>query len=226
MKIAICEDEEIFSARLTSLIRSYFENIDYNCEICVFTDAPPDSEQFDLIFLDIALTESDGMSVASSLREKGVNSPIIFVTSLESRAVEGYSVSAFDFVVKSSMDERIPSVLDRFMKTFEDNIVLSSKDKGTVKINLSDILYIEPDGRGSAVYTNDECFKSTEPVSHICKKLNNGFVEAYKSLFVRISEIKRVDSDTLTLINGRTLPVSRRNRKSVLSAVIREVKGR
>ena len=53
------------------------------------------------------------MAAAGKLREKGIVTPIIFVTSLENRAIDGYDVGAYGFIVKKSLDEKLPRILNK-----------------------------------------------------------------------------------------------------------------
>ena len=50
--------------------------------------------------MDIDMPYLDGMSAARKLREADQSVCIIFVTNLARFAVQGYEVSAFDFMVK------------------------------------------------------------------------------------------------------------------------------
>lgn len=55
---------------------------------------------FDVIFMDIEMPGSDGLSVVKKLREKDKDVLVFFVTGLAQYAVSGYEVQAFDFIVK------------------------------------------------------------------------------------------------------------------------------
>ena len=89
MKIAICEDEKIFSDKLLDLLNGYFQKHNQILEISVFTDGIPLIDEYkcgikyDLIFLDIQLEISDGVNVAAQLREFDKEAAIIFVLSFE-----------------------------------------------------------------------------------------------------------------------------------------------
>ena len=52
-------------------------------------------EGYDTVFLDIYMNGMDGMSAARQLRQRGSACRIVFVTSSDSFAVEGYKVQAF-----------------------------------------------------------------------------------------------------------------------------------
>lgn len=233
MKIAICEDEKIFSDKLLHLLSNYFEKHNQPFETFVFIDGIPLIDEYkigvryDLIFLDIQLEVSDGVNIAAQLRKFDKETAIIFVTGLENRAVEGYSVSAFDYIIKSSLDDRLFDVLDRFMLINKAKFLTVTTLNGETEIILcNDILYIESDGRGTAISTSNSTIKAPLSVNKVYQLLpQNKFIEIHKSVFVRVTKIKRIGSDNVVMCNEKLLPLSRRKRKQVLSAVMAAVKG-
>mgnify|MGYP003289195483 FL=1 len=233
MKIAICEDEKIFSDKLLDLLNGYFQKHNQILEISVFTDGIPLIDEYkcgikyDLIFLDIQLEISDGVNVAAQLREFDKEAAIIFVTGLENRAVEGYAVSAFDYIIKSSLDDRLSDVLDRFMQVNKAKFLTVTTLNGETEIILcNDILYIESDGRGTAISTMNSIIRTSLSVNKVYQLLpQDNFVEIHKSVFVMVTKIKRIGSDNVLMCNEKLLPLSRRKRKQVLSAVMAAVKG-
>lgn len=233
MKIAICEDEKIFSDKLLELVKSYFKNHNQMLEVSVFTDGIPliddykNGIKYDLIFLDIQLEISDGVNVAAQLREFDKEAAIVFVTGLENRAVEGYAVSAFDYIIKSSLDDRLFAVLDRFMQVNKAKFLTVTTLNGETEIILyNDILYIESDGRGTAISTMNSIIRTSLSVNKVYQLLpQDNFIEIHKSVFVRVTKIKRIGSDNILMCNEKLLPLSRRKRKQVLSAVMAAVKG-
>ena len=56
--------------------------------------------RYDIIFMDIKMPGIDGMSAAEQLRQADPVTILIFVTNMVQYAVQGYDVSAFDFIVK------------------------------------------------------------------------------------------------------------------------------
>lgn len=233
MKIVICEDEKIFSDKLLDLLNGYFQKHNQILEISVFTDGIPLIDEYkcgikyDLIFLDIQLEISDGVNVAAQLREFDKEAAIIFVTGLENRAVEGYAVSAFDYIIKSSLDDRLSDVLDRFMQVNKAKFPTVTTLNGETEIILyNDILYIESDGRGTAISTMNSIIRTSLSVNKVYQLLpQDNFVEIHKSVFVMVTKIKRIGSDNVLMCNEKLLPLSRRKRKQVLSAVMAAVKG-
>jgi two-component system response regulator AlgR len=72
----------------------------------------------DLILLDIAMPDGDGISVARRVAEawdkaKGPPPAIIFVTAFDGFAVEAFDLSAVDYLLKPVAAERLARAVDR-----------------------------------------------------------------------------------------------------------------
>lgn len=235
MRIAICEDEQSFAVLLKEKIEDFFAGKGCVAEISVFSDGESflasvlKDERYDAVFMDIHLGgDEDGMVVAARLREKADSTPIIFVTSLENRAVDGYDVSAFGFVVKKHMDEKLPVILEKLWKKLYVRKTIAVTHKGgTAVVNTDEILWVESEGRCTLVHTLTGDFTDTHSIGSFVPLLSaDNFVEVYKSIYVNTARIRRINADTVTLENDVDVLLSRRNRKNVMYAVMKEVNGR
>lgn len=74
----------------------------------------------DLVFLDIAMPELDGMAVAravSTSQPEGVSPPaIIFVTAFDSFAIEAFDLAAYDYLLKPVAADRLARAVERVME--------------------------------------------------------------------------------------------------------------
>jgi len=59
-------------------------------------------ERYDLLILDIMLPKMDGVEILKSMRERGIDTPVIFLTAkdAETDIVKGLNVGADDYMVK------------------------------------------------------------------------------------------------------------------------------
>ena len=104
MRIAICDDEEIYRIELKTILDKMLANADY--DIDTFADGKHLIEEFsacpyDLVFLDIEMPAVDGITLAKMIRLKSENVFIVFLTSHIEYALEGYEV-----MVQSGFSER------------------------------------------------------------------------------------------------------------------------
>ena len=99
--ILVIEDDE----NILNLLCAYLENAGY----AVFTATRGDEglmfaleQTIDLCVIDVMLPNKNGIDIASSMREAGCETPIIFLTALatESDILDGFEVGADDYMVK------------------------------------------------------------------------------------------------------------------------------
>lgn len=233
MKIAICEDESVFAQELAMHIQTFFKSKNIDPSIAFFSDEEvvrklcQDACAFDIIFMDIDLGgQQDGVEISRKLRAHAPQVPIIFITSLENRAIDGYDVDAFSFIVKKKYEEKLPLVLEKLWKQLYEAKTLTITEKNEIHVlPIKEILWIESEGRTSLVHTVNATYTDIRSIQNMAVVLTDtDFMECFKSVFVNVEKIKSVNADTITLINDHKLPVSRRSRKSVMLAVMKKVR--
>ena len=227
MKIAICEDELLFQQKLKLSIANFFAEkkikIKFDCFINGDELINNLKNEYDVIFLDINLgTKTDGMDIAGQLRSANISSPVIFVTSFENRAIDGYDVGAYGFVVKKNLDEKLPKVLTHLWKDnfYRPTIMIQGREDTEI-IKLNSIISVQSQSRSTIIKTDTVELTDIRPIGKFAELLGNDFVEVHKAVFVNISKIKRINKDTVTMCDESNVPLSRRNRKMVMCAVMK-----
>ena len=105
IRITILEDEQPQLEKLVNFLKQYEQqNEDVVLDIQSFDRAMNLLDSYrcdaDLLLLDIQLPDMTGMEAAKKIRALDRNVMIIFITSLAQYAMEGYSVHAFDYMLK------------------------------------------------------------------------------------------------------------------------------
>ncbi len=234
MKIGICEDEATFLEYEYKKIKEFFLARGQQVQILTYPDGTAllqdyaDKAPFDLLVLDLQMTQSDGMEIAREIRKTDSTVPILFVTGVESRALEGYHVEAFDYIIKSQLDTRLEDSLSRFFDKYNSStLAVETADGEMAILPFDSILYMESEKRGTKIVTADTAYYSAHPIGKLSAQLpGKEFSEIYKSVFVRLRSIKRIGNDYVEMVGGDTLPLSRRKKKAVMSLVLELVKGR
>lgn len=67
----------------------------------------------DLLLLDIAMPELDGLGVARALAARSSRPAIVFVTAFDSFAVEAFDLDAVDYVLKPVAPDRLERAIER-----------------------------------------------------------------------------------------------------------------
>ena len=75
-------------------------------------------EKVDLILLDLMMPVMDGLTCLRRLKERKENIPILVVTSFndEVKRKESFKNGAVDYIIKPELFERLPELLDRYLK--------------------------------------------------------------------------------------------------------------
>ena len=108
MRLAICDDNELERRILHSLLKKYFSEASISCEFTLYDHGTTlyydimDGMEFDIIFLDLFMEDSFGLTIAKSLRELFYRGRIVFCTASADYALESYSVYASGYIVKIS----------------------------------------------------------------------------------------------------------------------------
>ncbi len=150
-KIAVCDDEQIFVDDVVAKLKEQSEQ----CEISEYISGEEllnSSLEFNIIFLDIEMTGINGINTAFALRERGYDGMIIFLTSHTEFMPDAFKVKAFRFLDKPldslKFNEAFSEAKKEIMNT--EHILLSDKSGKTVYLKLTDIIYLEAYGDGTA----------------------------------------------------------------------------
>ena len=234
MYIVICEDECNFAEELQQELRAILAEKDTECRICycengaAFRREMEKGEAVDLLFMDLQLGDADGVALVKELAGQSIRIPTVFLSSLEERVAEGYDVNAFHFLFKRNYKEKLPALLERFFgEIYERKAVVLQDRDAVVRLNFSEIYYVESDNRNTAIHTAVASYTEKSSIQNFAKHLPEElFIEAYHSLYINIDHIRKVNTDTVELDNDKELPVSRRKRKALLRAVMRRIRSR
>lgn len=166
----------------------------------------------DLMFLDIQMPELSGIEFVKSLR----NPPhIVFTTAYPDYALEGFELNAIDYLLK-------PIAFDRFLKAVnkatdriknestdvEDEYFFVKADKKLVKINYSDILYIE----GLKDYVIIKCNEGRVITLQTMKSLEEKLPD---QMFMRVHRSYIINLESITAVEGNTIYINNKQDKSV-----------
>lgn len=185
---------------------------------------------FDLIFLDIEMPLLTGLDLLKSITHPP---KIIITTAYRDYAVEGFEFEVLDYLVKPVSFPRFMKAIDRVLKNNrnpeteqsqlpEDNSFLFLKvDRKFVKINISDILYIESLKDYIRVKTTDASWVCYQSLTSITEKLpKEKFMRIHRSFTIAIDKVNAVDAATVE-IQGKHIPISREHKQDALKRICR-----
>lgn len=150
-KISIIDDDKEAMSNLENMLKvyGYEHNIEFN--ISQFSDPEFYLKEQDveshIIFLDIKMPQIDGLSLAKKIRLRRPNVIIIFCTSFQRFAINGYEVNAFGFLVKPiqeySFKYYLAKAIKRIQEADEEKMIKIKTLDSYQMLKVSDIYYVE-----------------------------------------------------------------------------------
>ena len=230
MHIAICEDEKVVLDFETSLVSQWAAGsgcpltLDTYISSEQFLFESEDKAPYDVLIFDIQMKNMNGMELAKTLRRRGCDAVIIFITGVPDYAIEGYEVGAVRYILKpvkaEVLNELLDSVWAERQKKAEDFFVLG---QGTEleKISFEKIIYIEAHCHYVFLKGVDFEREWKAGFSETAAGFEGrGFFCLRRGLLVNLNHVERITRTDCVLDNGEVLPVARGVYKELNEAFI------
>lgn len=197
----------------------------YSISTCDDPDSVPDFFTYDLYILDIHMQkEKDGFQLARLINNQNTSASIIFCTNYDDLVYEAYYIDILFFVRKKHLEQDMFQAFQKYEALEHEERTLTIKTKtGYIKINVSDILYIEASHNSCYLHTTkEEEFIIPKSMASFLKELKEpSIMKINTSIAVNMSFVTHIDKTTL-YINSRKFEVSRRQLKTVREYFLRE----
>lgn len=229
MKIAICDDSEEIRLEIADLIKN-------RCPEALITQYSSGEgiacspEEYDIIFLDIAMGGLSGLEAAKRIRENRIRkSIIIFITAFREHMQEAFDVNAFHYLIKPIDREKFADVLDRALKeiSFTENaeyMVIKSFGRQQ-KLFLHDIYYIESSNKKAVYHTKNGIFEAYGKMEELEEKLGDSFYRCHRCFLVNMENICSYGYDEIRVVNGEKLILAKKKYSDFVKAYLRYAKG-
>ncbi len=232
-KAAVCDDEKIMLRQLSAYLQQWQEETSNELDVFYFSSAEDllrsMDRKTDLVLLDISMGEITGMECAKRLRAEGFSGDIIFITSMEDQALEGYKVHAFSFLTKPLEYGEFSRVLNEYaakQKEKRQPVLPVETAEGTRILRIRNILYAEVFRRETSFVMQDGSrVASVVQLGAVEEALAGyGFFRCHRSCLVNMRHIENIASSGLTMPDGSVLPLSKHRAREFMSAYARFMK--
>ncbi len=186
------------------------------------------TQQIDLLFLDIKMPNLTGIDFLKSLK----NPPkTIFTTAYRDYAIEGYDLGVEDYLLKPITFERFFKSIERFLREqkqtpeinnsanaiSEDFMLIKSGNKHH-KVIINDILFIESLKDYIKIHTVDnKRIVSKYRISEIEQELKNkNFLRVHRSYIINIDKISAFTVNDIE-VNSTEIPIGASYKEKVVS---------
>ena len=232
MKIIICDDDEYFIRCIYRYLRQIesehnllLEIQSFNCTDALLNSVRMDSE-IKLIFLDVIFAGSKvkGIKVAKQINEINFKVKIVFLTSYDSFAIQGYQMNTVGYLMKpieyNVFKEEFKVYLAQI--DYEEKYLCIKTECNYVMIKYNELMYIDTLGRTVGVHTINQVYR----VRHTMRELETmlkteaRFVRSHAAYIVNIQYIASMNSSEILLRNGETVLLSKYKKKYFMERVL------
>lgn len=221
LKIAICDDMESERNLIISYLSEYLDKNGMVAEIDEYSSGESflasDVSTYNLVFMDIFMDGINGMETAKRLVEGENRTKIVFCSTSTEFAADSYDVSALHYLVKPLEKEKFFKVLERFFSTYTSLKTITVK-VGRIEedIFIRDIIYVESNNHKCIIHTVNGDITASISISKLAEMLiPYDFIKPVRYAIVALREIVNVPTDVVTLANGITFSVGRKERENV-----------
>jgi DNA-binding LytR/AlgR family response regulator len=189
----------------------------------------------DILLLDIHLPDLNGIDFARTCKQVPA---IIFTTAYSEYAVDSYTVSAVDYLLKPIVFGRFEEAIGKACRKIdgerlkaqekqasgkeegstadEEGYLLVKADYRLYKINYADLLYIEGQHEYVSFYTTGKRITALYSLKSLEETLpEKQFVRVHKSYIVSIPHIRELGPQSL-MLNGVRIPIGGSYREALL----------
>lgn len=194
------------------------------CKSAMEAFAVLQSQKVDLMFLDINMPGITGLNFLKSLNDPPA---VIFTTAYAEHAVEAFELEALDYLLKPITPERFLKSIQKYNSKKaissvspqpNSTSIFLKVNKRLVKINFSEILYIEALGDYLKVITKEETLVTHSTINKIAALLpDTMFIRIHRSFICATAAIKYLEGNQIQVSGGMNLPVGATYKDALLS---------
>lgn len=217
LRIAICDDTPLYAGELAAQIYEIAEEMSVEVQAETFRSFAAlgqahEDRPFEVIFLEVALSDGDGIEFAEQLRADDHRTDIVFYSSSAARALEAYAVFPTGYLLKPPQKRRVRHVLEFICTRREQHktLFLRTPQGGRAAVRLDDILYVEVMGNEMSIHTEQAtilCLGSlTEAFRGISQKQ---FYRCHRSFVVNMRAVRSLHHYHFVMSNGEEVTVAK-----------------
>lgn len=191
--------------------------------------AKPHLDKADAIFIDINMPDLNGMDFVKALENPPL---VVFTTAYSEYAVEGFRVDAAGYLLKPFSFDEFSRTAERLQKRLEEqkaaraaaqatDHIFFKTDYKNVRVDFKDIVWIESMSEYIKIHLEGQV---PLIILYSLRKLEeqlppDRFCRVHRSYIVSLPHVREAGSNSLTLTDGKTVPVSDSYRQSLREAL-------
>lgn len=221
--IGLCDDEVHIHDTIDKLLFIYAQRNNISCHLIHYNSAGnllEAQDELDVLLLDIEMPGMDGIEAAFKLRDRGIEYKIVMLTAREDRFRDAFKIGAFRFVSKPIEEKELFKAIDDVRKYLVGlTKVIVFRDGVVFEIVQRDILYIEANQSATLLFTRHSEYRSEQSLANWMQVLDRQiFFRCHRSYIVNMGKIDEIGKDTISMVTGDKIKLSRRLKTPFLNA--------
>ena len=225
LRLAICDDTPLYAGELAAQLYEIAEEISLEISVDTYRSYAALGEAhsaspYEVIFLEIALSDGDGIEFAEQLRSEDLTTDLVFYSSSSARALEAYGVFPTGYLLKPPQKRRVRFI--RAKRGLTRTLLLRTPGGGRAAIPLDAIRYVEVMGNELSVHTDREtvtCIGAlTDAFAGISQRQ---FYRCHRSFLVNMRAVRSLHRYFFLRENGEEVAVAK-NRYAQAKEILNE----
>lgn len=238
LKIAICDDESIFSEKISMVVKNYLNRKEIDVQIdcydsgVAFVELKEDMDLYDIVFMDINMEQMDGIKASKIFRTFCPDTYLVFVTAFIKYTLEGYKVEAIRYILKEydRMEADITEAMDTILEKIREKnekAVYNFIGIGETEIALNEVMYVDSHLHRLTFHMspkeNKSIYKMYAKMNDIIKDFHSDYVvRIHQSFLANMKYVANIKRYEATLIDDTVIPISKRYYKTVQEMFLKQ----
>ena len=232
INVILCEDNIKDRKKTIEVVKDFFKTKKLDYKIHLYDDYNDNfynilksNLPFKIYLLDIETPTRSGIDVARDIRNKDVDSPIVFLTAHEElgNIILKNDLMFLSFINKfDNFEKRLYLSIDKALKILKRKHVIKIVDRNiSYTIDIDSILYITKDSfeRKTIIKTDYSEIRINKTMSELLQMLDKRFIQTHRSCYINNDRKTTVDlkNKIITFDNGETIDlISNKYRKELI----------
>lgn len=222
VRIALCDDEQKILEQVSRHIENYAQMQDRNdLEIFCFDSVRTlkneldEDKSFDIFVLDVFIGNGMGTTLAKAIRKRGIESPIVFLTTSIEHAPESFETGTLRYLLKPINPPKFYEAMDVALiqsERLRERLVKLKTESGVESINVSRIMFSEAHAHYQYVaLENGKQIRVRMTVMELYATLMKwgGFTRVGSAYIINLRNVKNVSTSEVYLYNDISIPIPR-----------------
>ena len=229
--VGICDDGEHTCEELERMLLHYGKENEIQMEIEVWRSGielqrhlEQQEEVLDILFLDIEMPGLNGIEVGKYIRKEleDRNMKLIYISGKTVYAMELFQVQPLNFLVKPLCQEKIDEVMNLALELIgiEQGKFRFQKGKNYYSVSYREIKYFYSVGREIHLVMENREESFYGKLKEVKMELSKDYIQIHQSYIVNKKYIRRYRKDSVELLSGVDLPISRAYREAVCKMLL------